>query len=525
VQVYEDTSSNPLGSLRRTSRVCRRECERLLFRSISLGDTSEELRLKSQRLLKRLQDPNNELADHVRELQLGPFADGGGYFANKALLHEAVDGTSMPYSTWFSLLQRTLYKAMPSPVADEPKSLASWEQDEKDTNVALPELTPRLLSRIQQLVRDPESMILDKDSTSVLGNDEGYVSPVLERAIRNITNLRSLTWLSNFPFPRDALRTLQQTSPSAKIALVQPLKTDLKVLPIDCTLLASPQLYSADVWIHCAPYKDPKKSYNEYRTLKRCLAQGNSIKKLTMTCDQPRAFCTPKNSPGNSALLHWARVTHGPMNFDWQEGDRFPALEELTLPYTNYYLSADHCDMWTRCMDWTRLVRLDVGHYAPQHLFTALTGRVTQLQYLRFGNWPKSDPDPSGDCKDMAIIKQFLSSITALRELSFSCHDCRAYLHIFEAQKLSLRRLKIEENHRGFGGSAPEERDVILRLLLTFRSLTSVEFAWAHPAFIGDWVGTQAFTPRMKLLSLIKNRQESPAWWFVGPEGLDLRGM
>jgi hypothetical protein len=73
---------------------------------------------------KRLQNPNDELVDHVRKVLLSPFVDDGGYLANEALRHEAVDGTSLPYSIWSSLLQRTLYKALPSPVADEPKSTA-----------------------------------------------------------------------------------------------------------------------------------------------------------------------------------------------------------------------------------------------------------------------------------------------------------------------------------------------------------------------------------------------------------------
>ncbi|KAF2439657.1 hypothetical protein P171DRAFT_525494 [Karstenula rhodostoma CBS 690.94] len=200
---------NALSTLRRTSRVCRRRCERLLFRSISLDDTSTELMLKSRGLFKRLQDPNDVLSEHVPELLLGPF-DNDGYFG-------------------------TFRKALRSQVASEPRSWASHMQDKKTTEVVPVDLTPRLLSSIQQLLCEPENNSSESSFGAALWNNKGY------------------------------------------------------------------------------------KSYNEYRMVKNCLAQGNSIKRLTIAYHGPHVFLPPDDSAGGSALLHWNRVTQGPINFDWQE--------------------------------------------------------------------------------------------------------------------------------------------------------------------------------------------------------------
>ncbi|KAJ4350489.1 uncharacterized protein N0V89_009110 [Didymosphaeria variabile] len=446
----------------------------------------------SQALLGRLQDPSDALADHIREVQLGPFADEG-YFLTEALRYDAGDGTTVPYSTWLKILQRILYV-----------------QEDKGTEVIPLGLAPRSLSYIQHLVQDPESITSENDLSAIVMHDEGYISPLLERALKNLANLRSLTWRSHLPFPRDALRALKQMLPSAKINIVFP--WELRSMPIDRTLLASPQIYSVDIYVHRSSPFIPQDAYSEYRTLKDCLVRGNSVKRLSIheykNFDVPRQFRSqeaPQN--GGSALINWTRVTRGPLNFDWQDGDHFPSLESLKLPEDEYHLPAKHCDMWTRCMDWSHLLRLDVSESAPQHLLKVLTGRVPQLEHLRFGQWLPICNDASWKWGKRLDIKRFLNSITALKELTFCCWDCSDYLSLFQAQRLSLRRVKIE-NNKSF--DSKEERELALRLLETFPRLTDAEFKIQSPALKGSWALTQALTPQQKLKSMLKGRPTLP---------------
>ncbi|KAK7183962.1 hypothetical protein DPSP01_011717 [Paraphaeosphaeria sporulosa] len=538
--VYNNGSPGiALSELRLTSRVCRRECERLMVRSLNLSDTEsfwKKTSLRSRGLLKRLQDPNDELAEHVRELWLGPF-DNNDYFANEVLRYEA-DGMSIPYSIWFKTMDRASGEAIRSPVISEPqegfvdgknvlcealKKMASRKRAENNSNpgasapssqhevtteTAWLGLAPSLLSSIQQLLRDPDSIAQGSDFGAVLWDNEGYVSPVLGRAIRNMTNLCSVTWNTNFLFPRDVLRILQQNHPSVHINVHQPMPALSNAFHMDCTLLSSPQLHSADIYVYGTPHTrdDFQKSYSEYRLVKNCLARGNSIKRLTLKCDGTYNWGWPTRLADGSALIRWNRITEGPMNFDWQESDRFPALKEFTLPLGGLYLSKDHCDMWVRCMDWSHLVHLDVGRFTPQRLFVALTGRVSQLQKLRFGYWPKWAYRAVPECESLSLIKPFLDSISALQDLSFSCHDIRLHpLPIFEAQQHSLRRLKIEENYQGFYDSkAIEEEGVLLRLLENFPGLTSAEFAICSPPFEAEW--DAHLTPRQKLGLMLDKR-------------------
>ncbi|KAL1591940.1 hypothetical protein SLS60_011532 [Paraconiothyrium brasiliense] len=450
----------------------------------------------SRALLGRLQDRYDALADYVRDVQLGPFADEGGYFLTEALRYDAEDGTSVPYSTWLNILQRILRVG-----------------DRKGTEEVPPGPAPKTLGHIQRLVRDPEGITSENDLSAIVMHDEGYTSPLLERALRNLANLRSLTWRSHLPFPRNALRALKQTSPSAKINIIFPEDGGNRFMPIDRTLFASPQIYSLDIYVHRDPPHSPQDTYSEYGILKECLTRGNSVKRLSLAFDGPRNFLlreTPQN--GGSALLNWTRVTRGPQNFDWQDGDHFPPLESLKLPEDEYYLAKSHCDMWMRCMDWSHLLRLDVAQAAPQHLLNMLTGRVPQLEYLRFGKWLPTSNDPSWMWGNRHDVKRFLDSITALKELAFCTWDCREYLFLFEAQKQSLQRLKIE-NKRTLDGS--EEMGLALRLLETFPNVTDVEFEILAPTLKGSWSLTEGLTPVQKLESMLKDRPKlpPPALW------------
>lgn len=112
----------------------------------------------------------------------------------------------------------------------------------------------------------------------------------------------------------------------------------------------------------------------------------------------------------------------GDLNLQFEPGDDFLALEELTLDcYDWYRLDTAHCEMWANCMDWSCLRRLDLGHATPQYLLPAITGRVPQIKNLRFGFWlnghgPKATWNSPAD---LGVLERFVESIDALESVTF----------------------------------------------------------------------------------------------------------
>lgn len=201
-----------------------------------------------------------------------------------------------------------------------------------------------------------------------------------------------------FSIPRGLLTAFHAEWPDAQLHVTN---NDRKhpYAPLDTTILSSPQLHSADLIIFAE--RSLQGNFSEYPALKSALLQAKRLQKLRL-----------KGGSANSR--GWAA---GPSNLQFVEGDIFPALQELTLPYEKYSLTMDHCVQWLAAMDWSKLRRLDLDRGAPGHLFYALTGRVPQLQALHFGFWSYSNPGPMWDCRDLYIIKQFLESIDGLEEI------------------------------------------------------------------------------------------------------------
>lgn len=57
-----------------------------------------------------------------------------------------------------------------------------------------------------------------------------------------------------------------------------------------------------------------------------------------------------------------------PFDFHWQDGDRFPALEEFNWRgSTEHIFSTEQCEYWARCMDWSKLRNLDLGERTTRY--------------------------------------------------------------------------------------------------------------------------------------------------------------
>lgn len=289
-------------SLSLLSKDCRRECERLLFRSLTINYKKIIATRGDLRILARLQDPEDTVAEHVRHLRIGPFTDHEYY--NEA------------------------------------------------------------------------------------------IAPAFERALPHLTKLQSLGWNSHLPLPLNILQDLYELCPSAQLHVTN--RDRRFPVPLSRPLLSYPRLHTVDITAYYVLRREGP-VYSELDILKTCLIHGGSVKVLrlgTISSQQGVPMgCNTDDDPGY-ALEHWEGVTAGPLNFHWREGDRFPPLEELKLDDRRYNLSLEQCKLWVKCMDWSKLRKLDVDKGAPRYLFEALMGEVPQLKSLTFGAWPNYDIGP-----------------------------------------------------------------------------------------------------------------------------------
>jgi hypothetical protein len=180
--------------------------------------------------------------------------------------------------------------------------------------------------------------------------------------------------------------------------------------PLQHALLSSPSLHGLDFTIYGELFTKAQPS--EFYVFKQLLMKKRNLKSLKL--DISRYETEKRQLPRD--------VKAGELNLQFEPGDEFPALEELTLEcYDWYYLSAAHCGMWTKCMDWSCLRTLDVGHATPQYFIRAITGRVPQLKSLRFGFWPNHQGPKAtwNSPPDMAVVKSFVDSIDALQSVIF----------------------------------------------------------------------------------------------------------
>jgi hypothetical protein len=99
--------------------------------------------------------------------------------------------------------------------------------------------------------------------------------------------------------------------------------------------------------------------------------RGKSIKKLRI-CFETASIQDMFDAVG--AARNIVQLEYGPLNFHWRDGDTFSPLEVLVwngnVPYDFF---DTQCYIWARCMNWSKLRSLDLGHYMSWlHLFQHL---------------------------------------------------------------------------------------------------------------------------------------------------------
>jgi hypothetical protein len=159
---------------------------------------------------------------------------------------------------------------------------------------------------------------------------------------------------------------------------------------------------------------------------------------------------------------------HANPNLDIQEGEIFPDLEELSLPFHLYVLSAAHCVTWSGAMNWTHLRRLDLGRGAPKHLFTALAGNLPNLKTLRFGFWSTYGYNQTWECPDMSLVCRFLDNLNSLEDLDVESFDMREFQELLRSPNFNrigggLRKLRASFGGATATGFTPAETRLLVK--------------------------------------------------------------
>jgi hypothetical protein len=301
-----------------------------------------------------------------------------------------------------------------------------------------------------------------------------YVLPASLKTKRNESadsNMQS--WNVRFAIPKRVLATLHTKWPSTRLHVTTLSRKQSGVyIPLDTDLLSSPQLHSLTYTVYGADVVTGygvREFHSEFEALRECLLQAKSLKCLRLSVDG-------RTSKQDS----WSA---SPRNLNFQDGHVFPALEELTLPYYEYSLTALHCKQWIHAMDWSHLQRLDLDRGSPPHLFVALTGQVPQLKALKFGMWdfPPSIGSAIWDCYDLTIAARFFDSIDGLEEVvakNFSGEEFNQIRSaLLEKHGRTLRKLHVNYRYalakgwgwtdvRTFVEQCPRVRDLSLDIAM-----------------------------------------------------------
>jgi hypothetical protein len=427
-QIYHDDIESFM-SLRLVSKVCRRESERLLFRTLSISLKNVVATKGDIRILTRLQDPQDIVVEHIRHLCIGPFTDFDYY----------------------------------------------------NTTIA----------------------------------------PTVERVLARLTQLQSLSWNLHLPIPLSALQNINELHPLAQLHVKN--RARRFPIPLPQSLLSYPQLHTLDVSVYYVG-RISGPTYSELQILKNCLIYGGSVKILRLTTTSslqgvPAGFNTD-DDPGHS-LHNWEGVEEGPVNFHWQDHDCFPPLEELKLGYNQYDLSLEQCQMWIKCMDWSKMRKLDLGKGAPEHLFKTLAGEVPHLESLTFGIWPYYGLDQSSwDCRDMTIIARFAESIISLKELSVEVFDYNDFVGVMTivARSLGHSLLRLHVYCVGWN-SVKWTEEQFVNLLADFPNLIDLDMELRWQNVKGCWRALGAVTAQGKYESMTIFEKYMPS------DRGDIRGM
>ncbi|KAJ6287495.1 hypothetical protein J3E71DRAFT_358329 [Bipolaris maydis] len=218
-------------------------------------------------------------------------------------------------------------------------------------------------------------------------------------------------WETPYPFPL-SLQSALSDRPNLRLTYIN---NDREGYSMDKAILSSTHLEHLE--FTALAIQPQAVCFSEMCELKRCLLQARNLKKLCLRV-------------GVASGAQNDDYQESPLNLPFRGDDTFPALEELTLDpmLQNYFPTVEHCEIWSRCMDWGHLNTLDFGSGTPTALLQALTGRVAQLKTLKFGFWNDYGAASGlwNSSNNTKVLERFIDSIDALRNVKMHSLDDEA---------------------------------------------------------------------------------------------------
>lgn len=326
---------------------------------------------------------------------------------------------------------------------------------------------------------------------------EFEISPMLEDTLRSIDNLKALTWNMNCSPLQAMLDKFHELHPSAHLHVVL---RNRKFKSLSRSLLSSPQLHTLDAEIFRTIPEETGYSLSELSFVKNSLASGLQVLHLTS-----RGVHT---KPQRAQFEGWESVKHDMFNLDFRPGDRAPALSELALEHDELFLTEENCNLWARAASWEWLQRLDLHKGAPRQFFASLTGRATNLKYLRFYINPPTrnrtwdlHPLDTG----LLILARFIASTKSLHTLDFGMQYLddltRALRIMLQNLHSSLSSLTISYT-QGFDTSGPIDftpgmlawdLEHFMEVLELAPSLEHLDARFGKDTVVGNWKGEDRF--------------------------------
>lgn len=239
-----------------------------------------------------------------------------------------------------------------------------------------------------------------------------------------LTIPRLYSWNSHRLIPKGVIASFHARFPEARLCYVNRTRgRDTSSgreynMVMDLDILTSPQLYSLE-YTFFKEATGPSRS--ELPIMARIMRNSKKLRVLRFVCEEDRRF---HFEDYYGFYERFGSDGHGFKNLPFSAftlDDQLEPLQELAFlsdplrADTFYDFTDSHCNAWRFCMDWSKLVTLDLGGQGPSPFFEIFRGHVPNLKSLSF-TLTRGGPQSIG-VDNVRIIGDFLDSIKGLEEL------------------------------------------------------------------------------------------------------------
>ncbi len=210
---------------------------------------------------------------------------------------------------------------------------------------------------------------------------KGTLPPAISSicVILTISRWNATTWI-----PENVISRLESSWPDAKLFVTNNRrhKAAARDKNMDVRLLSSPLLYSLDYEVYYRQQLGEVMFFSEFTKLKG-IVLGSPHLRILYLKTRPEPSMRWGYDLGEVPTVRWDCDEPRPLNLNLQPSDLMPPLHELMVSnHPPYFLTREHCRVWSHCMDWSQLRSLDLSKRCPHNFLEQLCGRVTNLKSL-----------------------------------------------------------------------------------------------------------------------------------------------